>query len=244
MANYFGYSTVYGEDGFCNSATAIQYGFNLASGVASGGPSNCFTGVPATFGLSDGSCKGVPKPSWQTGLAGIPNDGVRDLPDVSMFASNGIWGSYYVECFSDPNNGGTRCVGAPSNWAGAGGTSFASPILAGVQALVNQSAGGAQGNPNPVYYALAAGANASSIFHSVTRGDIDVNCGGKVNCFGSTILTGWGRGGRGVTAGAPGGLSVSSTTFTPAYTTGPSWNFATGIGSLDVNNLVTNWINQ
>jgi subtilase family serine protease len=244
MANYFGYSTVYGDDGFCNSDTAIENGFNLATGVGSGGPSNCATGASTSFGFSNGSCKGAPKPSWQTGLPGIPKDGVRDLPDVSMFASNGIWESYYVECFSDPDNGGARCVGAPSNWGGGGGTSFVAPILAGVQALVNQSAGGAQGNPNPVYYALAAGANASSIFHSVTRGDIDVNCGGKVNCFGSTILTGWGREGRGITAGAPGALSVSSTTFTPAYSTGPSWNFATGIGSVDVNNLVTNWINQ
>jgi subtilase family serine protease len=243
MATYFGFATGYGKDGFCNSSTAAQFAFVEVS-AGSGGPSSCATGAPETFGSSNGSCKGTPKPSWQTGLSGIPNDGVRDLPDVSMFASNGVWGSYYVYCFSDPDNGGTPCKGDPSNWAGAGGTSFASPILAGIQALVNQNAGGAQGNPNPVYYALAAGANASSIFHSITRGDIDVNCGGKVDCFGSDILTGWGREGRGITAGAPGGLSLSSTTFTPAYAAGPSWNFATGIGSVDVNNLVTNWINQ
>jgi subtilase family serine protease len=149
-----------------------------------------------------------------------------------------------VYCFSDEGNGGAPCRGAPSNWAGAGGTSFASPILAGVQALVNQSAGGAQGNPNPVYYALAAGSNASSIFHSVTRGDIDMNCTGSLNCFGSTGLTGWGRGGRGVTLGAFGALSVSSSSFTPAYAAGTSWSFATGLGSVDVANLVANWIKQ
>ena len=32
---------------------------------------------------------GWPKPSWQTGVTGIPNDQVRDIPDVSFFASDG-----------------------------------------------------------------------------------------------------------------------------------------------------------
>jgi hypothetical protein len=91
-----------------------------------------------------------------------------------------------------------------------------------------------------VYYALAA--NAPSVFHNVTRGDIDVNCTGSQNCYGSsgTVNTG-GRGGRGggnVTSGA---LSTSSSSFSPAYGTGPSWNFATGIGSVDAFNLVMNW---
>ena len=81
---------------------------------------------------------------------------VRDIPDVSLFAGNGIWGHYYVMCYSDIRNGGAACSGAPSGWAGAGGTSFASPIMAGIQALVNQKKGGAQGNPNNRYYALAA----------------------------------------------------------------------------------------
>ena len=58
-----------------------------------------------------GSCKGYAKPSWQTGVTGIPNDGVRDIPDVSLFAANGVWGHYYVYCFSDPSNGGAPCAG-------------------------------------------------------------------------------------------------------------------------------------
>ena len=81
-------------------------------------------------------------------MVGIPNDGVRDLPDVSLFAANGIWGHYYIFCYSDPVNGGTPCTGAPSGWSGAGGTSFSAPIMAGIQALVNQMARGSQGNPN------------------------------------------------------------------------------------------------
>ena len=31
---------------------------------------------------------GYAKPAWQTGT-GVPNDGVRDIPDVSLFAGDG-----------------------------------------------------------------------------------------------------------------------------------------------------------
>ena len=135
-----------------------------------GGPSGCATGVPADNFVVGGSCKGYAKPSWQKGVPGIPNDGVRDLPDVSLFAANGLWGHYYAFCFSDFENGGTPCEGPPVYWSGAGGTSFSSPIMAGIQALVNQKMGAAQGNPNPVYYKLAASSVASSVFHSITAG--------------------------------------------------------------------------
>jgi hypothetical protein len=113
--------------------------------------------------------------------------------------------------------------------------------MAGVQALINQSMGGAQGNPNPVYYALAA--KVPSAFHSTTQGDNDVNCSGASNCYGFAGTLGYGRGGRvfGTTYG--GVLSVSATSFVPAYgaSAGALWNFATGLGSVDVNQLVTNW---
>jgi subtilase family serine protease len=244
LAGHFSYSAGYGANGFCASAQASNLGL-LTTGAGSGGPSNCSSGASATPSVANGTCKGLAKPSWQTGVSGIPNDGVRDLPDVSMFASvNPVWGHYYVICFSDQDNGGAPCRGTPSNWGGAGGTSFVAPILAGVQALVNQSQGGPQGNPNPVYYGLAAGSNASSIFHSITRGDIAVNCLGTTNCYGSTALIGWGREGRGMTAGAEGALSTTSGSYTPAFAAGASWNFATGLGSLDVANLVNNWGSQ
>jgi subtilase family serine protease len=238
-ANYVGFSATYGANGFCSSTSAASGGLVVVAG-GSGGPSNCATGSPTTFGVANGNCKGYAKPSWQTGLAGMPNDGVRDIPDVSMFASDGaMWGHYAIVCFSDQSQGGAPCTGAPLGWAGFGGTSLASPVMAGVQALVNQKMGGAQGNPNPVYYALAA--SNPKAFHSVTQGDIDVNCAGTVNCFGVLGTAVYGRSGRvfGTTWG--GALSVSSTSFTPAYAAGGLWNFATGIGSVDVNNLVTAW---
>jgi subtilase family serine protease len=128
----------------------------------------------------------------------------------------------------------------------AGGTSFAAPSMAGIQALINQNmGGGGQGNPNYTYYKLAAAeqgargstrCNASStslphaecIFNDVTLGDIVVNCTGT-NCFGATGTT------------VQGALSTSTTVFAPAYAAGTGWDFATGLGSVNAYNLVTAW---
>jgi len=252
LANHFGYSKVYGSAGFCASSTAENNGY-LGVVAGSGGPSGCATGTPRSIGVVGGTCKGYAKPSWQAGIAGIPADGVRDIPDISLFAADGIWGHYYVDCWSDIRNGGSSCAGAPGTWDGGGGTSYSTPILAGIQALVNQKNGGAQGNPNYVYYKLAAisavfcnssGApGAGCVFHNVTEGDIDVNCGGTTGCFGATQSSG-GRhphGGFGSQASYNGALSTSATSLAPAYDAGVGWNFATGLGSVDAYNLVTNW---
>ena len=86
--------------------------------------------------------------------------GKRYLPDVSLFAANGVWGHFYVYCMSDAAEGGRRRATTPTrptpSTSAAGGTSFASPALAGIQALVNQKTGASQGNPNDTYYKLAA----------------------------------------------------------------------------------------
>ena len=112
-------------------------------------------------------------------------------------------------------------------------------IMAGVQALVNQSTGSAQGNPNPVLYHLAAIVPAA--FHPVTQGDITVNCNGPFNCYGFVGNIDFGRQGRIFATTYGGALSSSTSSFAPAYAAGSSWNFATGLGSVDVNVLVTNW---
>lgn len=247
ITNAIGYNVPYGKGGFCNSAEGEEYFLTTASG--SGGPSNCAygntspqEGTPA----NSGTCKGYKKPNYQRGLFGNPTDGVRDLPDVSLFAANGVWGHYYVFCYSDPapNTGGAPCTGNPANWSGAGGTSFAAPIVAGIQALVNQSTGTPQGNPNYVYYALANlefrgtgnnscsstlgnGVDGSCTFYDVTQGDMDVNCLGPFNCY--------------TPSGTNGVLSVKSKQYAKAYNTNRGWDFATGIGTLNVTNLVKNW---
>ena len=88
--------------GDCAIRPTTQHYDLLTTASGSGGPSGCATGAPDIPGVVSGTCAGYPKPSWQSGFIGNPSDGVRDIPDVSLFAANGIWGHYYVVCFSDP----------------------------------------------------------------------------------------------------------------------------------------------
>jgi hypothetical protein len=238
LSQYEGYATTYGPGSLCNDPFLGPF---LQTTVAGGGaPSGCATGTPSTSGVVSGTCQGWPKPSWQAVL-GNPNDGVRDTPDLSLFAADGLWGHFYVFCWSNTAQGGAVCSGSPSGWSGAGGTSFAAPILAGIQALVNQKAASRQGNPNPVYYQLAASEYGSSgnsscnsnntvssscIFYDVTLGDMDVDCVGP-NCY--------------LGGGSVGVLSTSNGAFSPAYGTTIGWDFATGIGTVNASNLVNNW---
>jgi subtilase family serine protease len=237
LASYeSGSSVAYGEKGFCNTATGDGY-MTVDSG--SGGPSACAKGTASAKDVTSGSCQGWAKPKWQS-LVGVPSDGVRDIPDVSLFAANGVWGHYYVYCFSDPDNGGSSCNQSPSNWASAGGTSFTAPILAGIQALVVQK-WGRQGNPNPIYYKIAnseygskgkSSCNSSlgkdvassCVFYDVTAGDMDVNCTGSHNCYRPS--------------GENGVLSTSDSSDKPAFSAATGWDFATGIGTLNAYNLV------
>ena len=241
---------------FCNSSDVTDpsnpdnYFLNAFGG--SGGPSGCAVGTPAVAGVVSGSCQGYPKPYWQKGVLGNPRDGVRDIPDVSLFASNGIWDAYYVVCWSNPDlnvGGGFSCTGAPSTWAGFGGTSVSSPIMAAIQALVNQKTHSRWGNPNTVYYALADaeyGRSGSSscnsatvdkkanhcIFYDVTQGDIQSACkklhGEAYDCY---ILKG----------DKYGVLSTSDKSLVPAYLTNVGWDFPSGIGSVNAYNLVMAW---
>ena len=236
LANYVSGSTLtYGSGGFCNIASGSSYVDNAGG---SGGPSACASG-------SGGTCAGYPKPGWQASLVGNPADGVRDIPDVALFAADGLWGHYYVVCWSDTANQGAACTGAPSGWAGFGGTSVAAPIWAGIQALVDQTTGDRWGNPNPVYYSLAKteygasgsstcnsslgnGVNSSCIFYDVTLGDMDMPCSaGSPNCYRPS--------------GTNGVLSTSTSAYQPAYKTNTGWDFPTGIGTVNVANLVSHF---
>jgi len=252
VSAYLGYTPL----SLCNSITSSSSLYLLLEegGVGgSGGPSGCATGTPSTRGVVSGTCAGYAKPSWQS-VYGNPADHVRDIPDVALFASNGFWDAYYVVCWSNPDTspevgGGYTCTGAPSTWAGFGGTSVSSPIMAGIQALVNQKTGSRWGNPNTVYYQLAkteygtsgsAACNSSTIpltgspciFNDVTQGDITAACkasrGVLTNCYKP------GTGTYGI-------LSTSNTVDQPAYLTNVGWDFPSGIGSVNAYNLVMGW---
>ncbi len=227
-------------EALCNdtSATGGQYyGLtNLTGG--SGGASSCITSDGSTVASCAG---GYAKPSWQTG-AGVPADKVRDLPDVSLFASNGFQASLYPICEQDASADGTcdlTTAGSTSttnpfvNILGVGGTSAAAPAFAGIMSLVNQKSGQRQGNANYVLYNLAArqtpsncnsstGPATTCVFNDVTNGNISQPCvKGSPNC---------------TTTNAADTYGILS-----GYTTGVGYDAATGLGSVNVSNLVNNW---
>lgn len=223
---FVGYSS--GID-FCNSDLGMGF-LDIVGG--SGAPSFVYS-----------------KPFWQNAIPGIPNDGKRDLPDVSLFASNGFWSHAILFCMSDAPQGGAPCnYSNPTDalFNSAGGTSFTAPQFASIQALINQKAGVPQGNPDMVYYALARaeysnssqlaacnsakgkGVSSSCIFQDVTLGDNDVPCFGTNNCFAPI-------------ADEFGVLSTSDTSLKVAYPATKGWDFATGLGTVNVTNLVNSW---
>ncbi len=205
----------------------------------SGGVSHC----TAPTGTTPSTCKGgYAKPSWQTGT-GVPNDGKRDLPDLALYSSAWILNN-------SPDFGGSAIVmcysGAPSHNActfntatsvvlqEVGGTSAASPFMAGVMALVLQKTGARQGLANPALYKLEAKDNLGScgsdnvaisstcIFHDITNGSIAMAC----------------------TPGDPGCVtSVSGHKYglLNGYVTTKGYDLATGLGSINAVNLVNDW---
>lgn len=145
-----------------------------------------------------------PKPAWQTG-PGVPRDGARDVPDISLIAS------CEREGFVGILNGTETQVLC--------GTSASAPAFAGVLALLNQylvSNGALQqpglGNVNPELYRLAQ--TSPAVFHDITAGSNIVPC-----------LIG----------------TLDCATGSEGYTAGPGYDLATGLGSIDVFKLVTQW---
>jgi subtilase family serine protease len=214
----------------CNSSTAAGEGLLSVVG-AGGGASACIQ----SNGSSSSSCKGgYPKPSWQTGT-GVPADGVRDTPDVSLFSSAGFFGAFYVVC--QQSNGGNGQPCSLSNFAGYGGTSVSAPALAGILSLVNQKTGSRQGNANYVLYNLAgqqskagtacnsaAAPAAGCVFNDLTTDTIAMPCvKGTPNC---TVTNSGDR--YGVLSG---------------YASTPGYDLATGLGSVNAANLVNSWSN-
>jgi subtilase family serine protease len=187
------------------------------------------------------------KPSWQA-ASGVPSDGARDLPDVSLFAADGVWGHFYVYCMSDRQEGGAPCNFASTSdvlASAAGGTSFAAPTFGGIIALVVQHKGGRVGNAAPRLYALAQtwssyfgtsqcraslGRNIGSacVFNTVDIGTSAVPCTqATLDCYVTNQST------RRI-----GVLSQSAAVNAPAWPAGPGWSFANGLGSVNATNLV------
>jgi len=218
-----------------NTSPTVNIAEFVNTAGAGGGMSNC----TANDGETVASCTGgYPKPTWQTNVSGIPADGKRDLPDVSFFSSNGFLGSATLICVT--GYGAFQCnYSATGQLAveGVGGTSVATPEMAGVMALINQQAGTTQGNPNAELYQLASKqtyASCKSIggkttngcfFNDINDGTIAMPCeSAAVDC---TVLH------SGDALGILGGYSGAT-----------GFDLATGLGSLNVDNVVTNWVSS
>ena len=220
------FATSAGGTMFNDTSNPSQY-WNTGTGTGSAGsakgyiPELPWNETNTSGGLDAGGAGGggasgfFSKPAWQAGL-GVPNDSSRDTPDVSLNAA-AIHDGYVVCSQSSCVNGFLSSNGQPNSF---GGTSFVAPSLAGILALVEQNLGGntptaGLGNIGPTLYGLANGPTASSVFHDIITGNNSVICSqGTPNC--------------------PNGGSIG-------YSAGTGYDQASGLGSLDVNMLVTNW---
>jgi subtilase family serine protease len=155
------------------------------------------------------------KPSWQTGT-GVPNDSRRDVPDLSLNASP--FHDAFLLCDGTDSTGNQGCTSgfrdSQSYLDVVGGTSAGAPTFAGILALINQATGSkGLGNVNSTLYPLAG--SAPSAFHDITTGDNKVPCTqGSTDCPSSGTI---------------------------GYSAGTGYDQASGLGSLDVYSLATNW---
>ncbi len=168
----------------------------------------------SSSGLSAGGggvSKYFSKPSWQVGT-GVPNDSFRDVPDISLNAAASHDG--YLFCSRGSCVNGYR--DANNNLNVVGGTSVASPALAGMLALLEQELqSSGLGNVNSMIYGLANSIYNGNVFHDVTSGNNNSPC----------------------TAGSPDCPSGG----TIGYAANSGYDLATGWGSIDAYNFVTKW---
>jgi len=242
-----------------DSACAINYPTGQCTTVASdgtdvtaggGGPS-CFV----TTSSGSGCPGGYAKPPYQTANAslGIPNTTgytTRLTPDVSFFASNGQNNVGLVTCNSDSteqNNSPCSLSSTSAVFTLVGGTSASTPAFASVMALVNQQTGQRQGNANYVLYGLAA-----SDTNYTSHACITANTSGTVQAPNSACIfndIAKGNNSAACVAGSPNCSNTSNSGFgvivyqgnAAAFTSGPGYDLATGLGSINVGNLLTKW---
>jgi Bacterial Ig-like domain (group 3) len=155
-------------------------------------------------------------------VPGIPSGSYRFVPDISLDASPQNAG--YLYCTSDTSawnqgqqascNNGFR-DSSTQDLTVAGGTSFAAPIFAGMLAIINQKENSTgQGLINTTLYALAANSSTyASAFHDITSG------------------------GNQCTAGTQYCSSVGES----EYAAATGYDEATGLGSVDLYNMLTAW---
>jgi hypothetical protein len=186
------------------------------SGCINSAESSISGGLPFVCSPNSAGLYGYAKPGWQSGT-GVPNDGVRDIPDLSLFAAAGDNFSAYPICAAPGD-----CVAASNGVEPitlVGGTSASTAAMAAIMALVNQKYG-RQGQADFTIYPLARRVPAA--FHDVTLGSNNMTC----------------------VAGTPGcSLDTNGDGFNSLqkYSAGSGYDLASGLGSIDAGVLVNNW---
>jgi hypothetical protein len=196
------------EDVWNQSCVGSQCGQQKPNIIAGGGGSSILFG----------------KPSWQSGVKGIPNDGMRDVPDIALTAASH---DPYLICLR-----GSCQPDAQGNFffAGASGTSAAAPSFAGIAALMSSLLVPLNSHPrlgqiNYVLYRLAANQNWSSCNGSNTSGLPATSC----------IFNDVTEGNNSVPGEADYG------TGTAKYQSGIGYDLTSGLGSVNVANLANHW---
>jgi subtilase family serine protease len=258
---------IYGTFGFPSAASACNSGSlqNAGNGTAffnefgtlwffvapiggAGGVSTCTTPTTtASQEPANSQCAGgYAKPTWQAG-PGVPADGHRDIPDLSLFAESsqssfGIEeasnntilepGSAYFACEADSDGANNCGIGTNQSFLLAGGTSISAQVFGGMVALIEQKTGSSQGDLAPQFYATAASqsglicnasgtVNSNCVFNDVTSGTISMPC-----------VTGTSDGTADCTTG---GNAIGQLT---GFNAGTGYDQATGLGSLNLGNYL------
>jgi hypothetical protein len=84
------------------------------------------------------------------------------------------------------------------------------------------------GNPSACNSTKGNQVSSSCVFYDTTVGDIDVPCYGTNDCYTPS-------------GDSYGVLSTSDHKLKVAYPTGTGWDFATGLGTVNIANLVSAW---
>ena len=228
------YSTCVGGTEFADTSNPSQYWSQSYSGnlesalsyIPEGGWNEPLNGQGAIQVASSGGgfSSYIPTPSWQVGT-GVPGTQGRYTPDLAFSSSahDGYFGCLAASGGAHPGDCVVRNGGFYFEYFF--GTSAAAPDMAGITALLNQKFQSPQGELNQRLYYLAANP-ALKVFHDVT-----VDTSGVSGCVVTTPSMC--NNSTPSPTGLTGGLS--------GYLVTPGFDEVTGLGSIDVSNLLANW---
>jgi len=222
-------SNVVGNSFTNNIPTSDQVGDTNIIGGGGGLSSKAI--CPGTInnqGICSQSLSGYTQPPYQTGFQAV--NPVRSIPDVALLAANGFYGAAWVFCsdstvdqqggsYTDCQVDGNGHLINDQRVGLIGGTSASAPAFAGMLAMVSQSQGGARlGQADAVLYNLAQdyAGKYQQAFHDIAIGNNSVYCEtGTLNCGSNNFLEG--------------------------YNATPSYDMASGLGSVDLSQLISLW---